>query len=354
MLCWMNYFISTMHDHMTAILSISSMSKSFFKDGIQCPVLQDITLEVNKGEIFGIIGQSGAGKTTLLRCMASLEKPSSGQLYFYQDKLTGCSKDMLRSYRKKIGMIFQHFQLLSSKTVFGNIALPLELAGWSHDEIQKRVEELLFLVGLQDKKDSYPSHLSGGQKQRVGIARALALRPEILFCDEATSALDPKITKEILDLLKDLSKKLSLTIILITHQMEVIKQICNRAAVIDKGHIVEMSSITNLFCEPKHPITKYFLQSSVHQMPEQLLKRGGGDRDFLRLYFKGETAKEPIITRMLRLCDVTVNILLGWIDAVEDTTIGTLTVEIAGSAENRRRALLFLKENDIRFEVLSL
>jgi D-methionine transport system ATP-binding protein len=338
---------------MQPIIRVLNVSRSFSKNGETFYGLKEVSFEVKKGEIFGIIGQSGAGKSTLLRCMSSLEKPSSGKIWFEDLELSSLTKHQVRSLRKKIGMIFQHFHLLSSRTVAQNIALPMELASMKEELIEKKVDELLFLVGLTEKKHAYPANLSGGEKQRVGIARALALDPEVLFCDEATSALDPKMTKEILHLLKELSKKLSLTIVLITHQMEVIKQICNKVAVIDKGQIVEMEHVATLFSEPKHPITKHLLLSGAHQLPEEILKKGAESKDFLRLYFKGSSAKEPIISRMLRLCDVTVNILLGWIDSVEDTSVGTLTVEIAGTAESRRRALVFLKENDVRFEVLN-
>lgn len=338
---------------MQPFIRVCDVYKNFSKNGALFYGLKEVSLQIDKGEIFGIIGQSGAGKSTLLRCMSSLEKPTSGKIWFGEEEITSFNTAALRSFRKKIGMIFQHFHLLSSRTVAQNIALPMELASIDKEEIEKKVDELLFLVGLTEKKDAYPAVLSGGEKQRVGIARALALGPQVLFCDEATSALDPKMTKEILELLKELNKKLSLTIVLITHQMEVIKQICHKVAVIDKGQIVEMANVSTLFSEPKHPITKHMLLSGTHLLPDEVIKKGGPDKDFLRLYFKGSSAKEPIISKMLKSCDVSVNILLGWIDAVEDTTVGTLTVEVAGSAESRRRALQFLKDNDIRFEVLN-
>ena len=338
---------------MKPFVQVENVSKNFYKKSEVFAALSNISFNVEKGEIFGIMGQSGAGKSTLLKCLSSLEKPTSGQIKIAGEELTTLQGQRLRLFRKRMGMIFQHFNLLSSRTVGENIAFPLQLNEGKAEEVQKKVDDLLFLVGLSHKKDAYPSLLSGGEKQRVGIARALALAPEVLFCDEATSALDPNMTKEILHLLKDLNQTLGLTIILITHQMEVIKQICNKVAVIDKGEIVEMGTVSDIFSEPKHPTTKHFLQNSVHELPSTLFKNAGPNKQFLRLYFKGESAKEPIITQLIRSYEVSVNILLGWLDSLQDTTIGSLTVEISGDEVNRKQALSFLQKSGVRYEVLT-
>lgn len=337
---------------MPPFVHVERVSKNFYKKSEVFTALNNISFDVEKGEIFGIMGQSGAGKSTLLRCLSTLEEPSSGRIWIGSDEITTLKKRPLRIFRKRVGMIFQHFNLLSSRTVAENIAFPLELAAVSPAEMQKRVENLLYLVGLSHKKDSYPERLSGGEKQRVGIARALALQPEVLFCDEATSALDPKMTQEILQLLKELNRSLGLTIILITHQMEVIKQVCHKVAVIDKGEIVEIGKVSDVFSQPKHPTTKHFLQNSIHELPVEIFKKNGQNKHFLRLYFRGDSAKEPIITQLIRSFDISVNILLGWIDALQDTTIGTLTVEISGTEDNRKKALQFLQESGVRYEVL--
>ena len=337
---------------MQPFLIAEQVSKYFYKNKEIYTSLHQVSFEVNKGEIFGIIGQSGAGKSTLMRCLATLDSPSAGKIYIAGQELGALKKQALRSFRKKVGMIFQHFNLLSSRTVEGNVAFPMELSGMTPDAIRSKVEDLLHLVGLYHKKDSYPSQLSGGEKQRVGIARALALEPEILFCDEATSALDSRMTKEILSLLKELNQRLGLTIILITHQIEVIKQICHKVAVLEHGEIVDMGSVSDLFTQPKHPITKQLLQNSPHEIPTDILKKAGHNALFIRLTFRGETAKTPIITQMIRNFDISVNILLGWIDTLQDTTIGSLTVELSGLKKNRDGALAFLEENGIQFEVL--
>jgi len=337
---------------MQPFVHIEKLSKNFYKKTEVFSALKDINFDVAKGEIFGIMGQSGAGKSTLLRCLSSLEKPSSGKIWIGSDEITSLKDHPLRLFRKRVGMIFQHFNLLASRTVYENIAFPLQLSDVPPEEIKKRVDELLYLVGLSHKKDSYPSRLSGGEKQRVGIARALALHPEVLFCDEATSALDPKMTKEILQLLKELNQTLGLTIILITHQMEVIKQICHKVAVIDKGEIVEIGPVSDVFSQPIHPTTKHFLQNSIHELPAEIFKKHGNDKHFLRLYFRGTSAKEPIITQLIKKFDISVNILFGWIDALPDTTIGTLTVELDGTEENRKKALVFLEESGVRYEVI--
>src|ERR1700722_3698666 len=242
------------------IIELQSVSKTYQQNDKIIPALDQVSLSIECKDIYGIIGLSGAGKSTLIRCLARLVTPSSGKILFYGVDFASLDKNELRKFRKKTGMIFQHFNLLSSRTVAGNIAYPLEIAGVPKKEQEEWIDELLGLVGLKEKKDAYPSQLSGGEKQRVGIARALANRPDVLFCDEATSALDPKTTKEILKLLKNVHKKLGVTIVLITHEMEVIKQICNKVAVIEHGKIVEEGWVPDVFSDPKHSTTKHFLQ----------------------------------------------------------------------------------------------
>lgn len=334
------------------IFEIVSVSKTYAQAKKKVYALEGISLAVEKGDIFGIIGLSGAGKSTLIRCLCRLVTPSSGKVLFQGKDLAQMNKQDLRDFRKNVGMIFQHFNLLSSRSAGGNIAYPLEIAHISKEEQEKRIDELLRLVGLKEKKDAYPSQLSGGEKQRVGIARALANHPEVLLCDEATSALDPKTTREILNLLKSINKKLGLTIILITHEMEVIKQICNKVAVIEKGAIVEEGLVADIFAEPKHETTKHFLQSSSHEIPEQFFKELSPNRKLLRLKFKGKVAGEPIISEIVRKFNVDANILLGWIDHLQTLTIGTLIIELTGDPEGIEKVLKYLPEKSVHFEVI--
>lgn len=249
------------------MISISGLNKRYRTAHGPVDALCDIELTVDSGDIFGIIGLSGAGKSTLIRCLNRLEEPDSGSIVVAGRELIGLDRGALREARKKIGMIFQHFNLLDSRTVFDNVAFPLELAGFPKREIGPRVDEILELVGLHGRKQSYPSQLSGGQKQRVGIARALANRPDLLLCDEATSALDPQTTASILDLLADVNRKLGVTIVLITHEMQVIRQICNKVAVLDQGRIVESGSVEQVFNAPRSSTMQLFL---THSAPQQV------------------------------------------------------------------------------------
>lgn len=262
------------------------------------------------------------------------------------------SAKKLQSFRRKIGMIFQHFNLLSSRTVYENIAYPLEVQGYSEIEIHKRVEEMLHLVDLESKRNIYPAKLSGGQKQRVGIARALAPHPDLLLCDEATSALDPKTTHDILTLLKKLNSELDLTIVLITHEMDVVKRVCNRVAVLDRGKIIESGSLVEIFADPKHPITKQFLQHTTHEHPLSLFKRASEHGTLLRLTYKGKEADKPLISQMIKTHNVDVNILHGWIESLTDVLIGNLILDVTGSPENIKAALGFLESHQVHYEVL--
>lgn len=288
--------------------------------------LVDISFEVAQGSIYGIIGQSGAGKSTLLRCLVDLEKPSSGSV----------------SVKGKFGMIFQHFNLFSHLTALRNVEFPMSRPS------REKALHLLDLVGLKDKRHLYPAHLSGGEKQRVAIARALADDPKILFCDEATSALDPESTQNILSLLTRLNRELNVTIVLITHEMDIIKSICTHVAVLDEGEIVEEGRVGDLFFDPKHPKTRRFLATIQHDEPSGVSTHG----EMLRLHFRNESAKSPIISHLVKESNVDVNILLGGIDVLKEETIGTLIVELTGTLPEREKAHVFLKEKGIHYEVL--
>lgn len=256
------------------MIKLTHISKVFQQGSRTITALSDVSLHVPAGQIYGVIGASGAGKSTLIRCANMLERPTSGQVLVDDQDLTTLSEGQLTRARRQIGMIFQHFNLLSSRTVYGNIALPLELDNTSRADIKKRVNELLDLVGLTDKQDAYPANLSGGQKQRVAIARALASNPKVLLCDEATSALDPATTRSILELLKDINRRLGLTILLITHEMDVVKRICDQVAVISEGKLIEKDSVSEVFSHPKTPLAQQFIQSTLHlDIPEDYAKR---------------------------------------------------------------------------------
>jgi D-methionine transport system ATP-binding protein len=321
--------------------------------------LRGVDLRVKAGEIYGIIGLSGAGKSTLIRCINMLEKPTAGRVAVDGEEMTALSESQLREARKKIGMIFQHFNLISCRTVFDNVAFPLELAGKSRAEIAAEVSPLLELVGLTDRRNQYPAQLSGGQKQRVAIARALANRPKVLLCDEATSALDPQTTRSILELLKDINRKLKLTIVLITHEMQVIKEICDRVAVIEDGAIIEQGTVIDLFIRPRTATTREFVRTIIsHDLPPILadfdfspVPRDGGSL-MLRLTFLGGSAEEPVIARLIRKFNVDVNILFGNIDTIQDTLFGTLVVELVGEQTAINSALNYLQAHELGIEVI--
>ncbi len=254
----------------------------------------------------------------------------------------------LRCCRRKFGMIFQHFNLLSSRTVAENISYPLEIHGFSPQERQERINEMLHLVDLEQKRDVYPAQLSGGQKQRVGIARALASHPDVLLCDEATSALDPKTTRDILALLRKLNRTLGLTIVLITHEMDVVKQLCNKVAVVHKGKIVESGDLVDIFATPQHATTKQFLQHTTHDLPKNMKANGV----LLKLSYKSDEASKPHISKIIKTFDVDVNILYGWLDSLQGVLIGNLMLDITGSQENIKKSLAYLSEHHIQYEVL--
>lgn len=335
-----------------SMIKIDSVSKRYTHAKKTVFALENVSFEIEKGDVYGIIGLSGAGKSTLIRCLSKLVTPTSGKIFFHGQDIARMDKRALREFRKKVGMIFQNFNLLSSRTAAKNIAYPLEVAQIPQEEQTRRVDELLGLVGLTSKKEIYPAHLSGGEKQRVGIARALANHPEVLLCDEATSALDPKTTKEILTLLKRVNKNLGVTIVLITHEMEVIKQICNKVAVIEHGRIVEEGLVSEVFADPQHATTKHFLQNASHEIPPEFIKAASPHRRLLRLRFKGKAAGDPLISEIVKKFNVDANILLGWIDRLQTVAIGTLVIELTGSSEGIIGALDYLSQQNVHYEVI--
>lgn len=341
------------------MIDIKDLTKIYHSNSGNIKALERVNLHIKKGEIFGVIGLSGAGKSTLLRCINMLEKPTSGSVKIDGVEMTSLSPHELKEMRKKIGMIFQHFNLLTSRNVRGNVAFPLEIAGADKKTIHQKVERLLDLVGLSDKAESYPSQLSGGQKQRVGIARALANDPKVLLCDEATSALDPQTTLSILDLLRDINKKLGLTIVLITHEMNVIKQICNSVAVIEKSKVVEQGPLLEIFANPKTETARNFLKSvTMSELPEDLKERirhldhGHLEGRIVKIGFFGEATAQPIISTLVKKFDVDANILYGNIDSIQDTPYGLLVMELKGKNGGANNAIEYLKNLGLKVEVI--
>ena len=342
------------------MIKLFHIEKTYDSPSGPVKALKGIDLTIGRGEIFGIIGLSGAGKSTLIRCINMLERPTAGKVIVDGKDLTEMNDSQLREMRKQIGMIFQHFNLLSSATVYDNVAFPLRLAKVNEDDIRKKVEPLLNLVGLSDKAAQYPSQLSGGQKQRVGIARALASDPKVLLCDEATSALDPQTTKSILDLIKDINKKLELTVVVITHEMQVIKDICDKVAVISNGVIAEQGSVVDVFINPQQAITKEFISVLLsNELPAAF--RGTkisqeetvGSLLLLRLTFLGETADNPVIAGMIREAEgVDVTLLFGNLDQIHGIPFGRMIIGLAGDKAEMEKALNYLKHEDLKLEVI--
>ncbi len=340
------------------MISLKDVERVYKTSNATVHALKGITLNVKQGEIFGIIGRSGAGKSTLIRCINLLERPTRGSVIVDHCNLTTINKEALRHARRNIGMIFQHFNLLNSRTVYQNVALPLELMGLSKKEISSTVHPLLELTGLTEKANEYPYHLSGGQKQRVAIARALVNKPKILLCDEATSSLDPKTTHSILQLLRDINEKLNLTIVLITHEMEVIKSICTEVAVLHQGEIVEQGSVLALFADPKSDIAKEFVKAATRlEMPIALRRRmrpqpTSTTHPVLRISFMGQSAQEPFIAYVIQHYELTVNIIQAHLETIRDEAIGIMIVEVMGSADNIQNAIAFLESKGLHIEVL--
>lgn len=334
------------------MIEFDQVQKSFQVGGRAIPALHPTSMAIEAGEVFGIVGHSGAGKSTLVRLINLLERPTGGRVLIDGEDVTGYDANELRAFRRKVGMIFQHFNLLSSKTVSDNIAFPMRLAGiYSRSEISTRVEELLVRVGLADQARKYPSQLSGGQKQRVGIARALACRPTILLCDEATSALDPQTTQSVLRLLGDINRELGLTIVLITHEMDVIRRVCDRVAVMDAGKVVEIGPVTDVFLHPQHPTTREFVLESEHIDQKELQQDlGRAQGRILRLTFRGEATYKPLLGRVARESGVDFSILSGRIDHIKETPYGQLTLSLVGG--DLDLAMQTLEAADVHVEVV--
>ncbi len=321
--------------------------------------LQGIDLHIGKGEVFGVIGRSGAGKSSLVRTINLLSRPTQGTVQVAGRELTTLNAEQLRLARQDIGMVFQHFNLLSSRTVYANVALPLELAGVRAAEVRQRVDPLLDLVGLSALRDRYPAQISGGQKQRVGIARALASRPKVLLSDEATSALDPETTRSILALFQQIQREFDLTIVLITHQMQVIKQVAERVAVIDAGRIVEQGAVMDVFTRPQHATTRSLVEDIVPQaLPESVLARirmlmaesVAGDSRLLRLAFAGTAPDQPILSQVIRQFGLDLNLLHGQIDEIQGRPFGSLSVLLRGAQVQLGAAVAHLRGSGVLVE----
>lgn len=341
------------------VIEFHDVHKTYRVAGRDIPALQPTSLSIGAGQVFGLIGHSGAGKSTLLRLINRLEEPSGGRIVIDGEDVTALDADGLRRFRQRVGMIFQHFNLLSARTVYGNVALPLELAGVPKAEIRKTVEPLLDLVGLADKSGRYPAELSGGQKQRVGIARALASKPKVLLSDEATSALDPETTTQILHLLADINRRLGLTIVLITHEIAVIKEICHRVAVLDGGRVIESGPVFDIFAHPQSPVTRSFVDPVINRdLPDTLRARltgssaEAGGNPVIRITFTGDRATDPVVSVLSRRFNIDANIWHGQVDEIQGAPFGTLVVELEGAADAIGGAVAFLKECNLGVEVL--
>ncbi|HCG7973595.1 TPA: methionine ABC transporter ATP-binding protein MetN [Vibrio parahaemolyticus] len=340
------------------MIEIKNVNKVFYQGSKEILALKDINLHIAKGTIFGVIGSSGAGKSTLIRCVNMLEAPSFGSIIVDGVDLTTLSKKQLVETRRNIGMIFQHFNLLSSRTVFDNVALPLELAGKDKSQITTKVTELLKLVGLADKHESYPSNLSGGQKQRVAIARALASDPSVLLCDEATSALDPATTQSILELLKEINRKLNITILLITHEMEVVKSICHEVAIIGGGELVEKGTVGDIFAHPKTELAHEFIRSTLDlSIPEDYQarlqpNRVEGSYPLVRMEFTGATVDAPLMSQISRKYNIDVSILSSDLDYAGGVKFGMMVAELFGNEQDDSAAIEYLREHNVKVEVL--
>jgi len=318
----------------TSAISFEQVSKAFPVRGKAFEALRDVTLDVQRGDIFGIVGHSGAGKSTLLRTVNALERPTSGRVVVDGKEVSSLSGGALFRARQRIGMIFQQFNLLNSRTVFKNVAYPLALARVPREQIIDRVEELLDFVGLTDKAMQYPSRLSGGQKQRVGIARALANRPDVLLSDEATSALDPSTTDEVLALLQRANREYGVTVLLVTHEMDVVRRIANRVAVMEAGRVVEQGTVYDLFSSPRHPTSQRFVGSVLHHVPsaatlERL--RAVHHGRLVQLHVEDRESNDPFLSRIARAHDIDVNVVYGGISELQGRSFGSLTVELLGA-----------------------
>ncbi len=341
------------------MIELNHISKDFGSGPGQVHAVRDVSLSIEKGEIFGIIGFSGAGKSTLVRCMNLLERPTAGTVAVDGRELTALAAKELRQARKKIGMIFQHFNLMPSRTVFGNVAYPLRGSGLSKADIREKVQRLLDLVEIGDKAGAYPQQLSGGQKQRVAIARALANDPKVLLCDEATSALDPQTTKAILSLIKHLNETLGITVVIITHEMAVVKEICDRVAVMEGGRVVEQGEAFSIFARPREPVTQSFIRTTSNlQKIEELIAQDSpivrlkpGEL-IVRLNYVERSPSEPVISEASRRFDVSLNIIFADIEIIQGAPIGGTVAIIGGERERVTAAVEYLIEKNVGVEVL--
>jgi len=340
------------------MIELQGINKSYHTKQGAFDALKNINLNVAKAEIYGIIGRSGAGKSTLIRCVNLLERPNSGKVIVDGVDLLELNSEALREQRHAIGMIFQHFNLLQSRNVYHNIALPLELIGIGKTYIAKRVDALLDLTGLSAHRNHYPNQLSGGQKQRVAIARALATSPKVLLCDEATSALDPETTQSILDLLKQINRELNLTILLITHEMDVIKRICDRAGILNQGELIEEAPVLELFARPKSKVAKNFTQSALHiRLPDSLEQRlqsepAEGLHPIVKLTFLGAAAEEPIVGSLYTRFNVSTNILQANLEMIHNSTIGMTICELQGKPGAIEHSIEYIRAQNVEVEVL--
>lgn len=340
------------------MIELKHITKVFKHKGSITTALSDVSLTVPNGEIMGVIGESGAGKSTLIRCVNLLEHPDSGEVWVDGKNLSALSAAQLTQARRNIGMIFQHFNLLSSRTVFDNIAFPLELNKTPKSEIESRVSDLLKLVGLDHKAKEYPAKLSGGQKQRVAIARTLACNPAVLLCDEATSALDPVTTRSILSLLKDINKQLNITILLITHEMDVVKEICDKVAVLCDGELVEQGSISEIFSHPKHELTKRFVSSSLRiQIPLDYQERLSpvfqeGKHLLITLEISGQSMSNASLSQAARQFHTNSNIVCAQMDYVGGVKFGVMLIELIGTVARELKVVEFLKRKNIKVKVV--
>lgn len=341
------------------MIDIQHVTKTFQTKADDVHAVKDVTLQIDDGEIFGVIGFSGAGKSTLIRCLNLLERPTSGEVVIDGLNLTSLSAKELREMRKKIGMIFQHFNLMRSRTVFQNIAFPLKNSKLSKTEIEKKVSDLLELVDLSDKRDAYPSQLSGGQKQRVAIARALANNPKVLLCDEATSALDPQTTRSILKLLKEVNERLNLTIVLITHEMGVIKEICDRVAVMENGQVVECGKVLDVFANPQANITKNFINTTssiarIYEMVQenQPITNLQSNQTLVHLKYGVSNTKEAMLSHVSREFNVDTSIIFGNVEVIHGMPIGDMVVILEASSENVQKAISYFEQNNVEVEVI--
>ncbi|WOV86445.1 methionine ABC transporter ATP-binding protein [Sporosarcina oncorhynchi] len=340
------------------MIKLTDVNKRFGTDSNEITAVDNVNLTIEDGEIFGVIGYSGAGKSTLIRLLNGLEKPTSGEISIAGHELSTIPAKELREARQKISMVFQHFNLLWSRTVKENISFPLEIAGVGKNDRDRKVSELIELVGLKGREDAYPAQLSGGQKQRVGIARALSNDPQVLLCDEATSALDPETTDSILDLLTDINDKLGLTIVLITHEMHVIRKICHRVAVMEAGKVVEMGNVLDVFQSPKEQITKRFVsqitQTAGAEQALQHLKAESTGGTLVKLVFVGDRTEQPVLSTMIRRFDIDVNIVQGDISHTKGGAYGTLLLQLFGDRDKVSSAIDFLHGEGVRTEVIGI